>query len=317
MDKKIAAPAREGLIIPAPLKRGDLVGIVAPSGPTDTELLNMGIEFLRGLGFNVLAGCNVNAQCGYLAGPDGQRCRDFNAMLREPRVRGVCFARGGYGVMRILDAIDIEAVRTDPKILLGMSDITALQLSLFTRAGLVTFAGPMPAGQMAAGLDSVSAESLVTALTTPVEPRDLFISSPGVRVLRSGKASGVLIGGCLSLVCALLGTAHSPDYADAILFLEDVNEPAYRIDRMLTQLKLAGILARIRGMVLGHFMGSDENGNLGSTVEKIALELTEDNPVPVVSRFLHGHTLPNLTVPHGAPADLDTHIPSLVVWPSG
>jgi muramoyltetrapeptide carboxypeptidase len=317
VNKKIAAPGREGLLVPGPLKPGDLVGIVAPSGPADTGLLNVGIEFLQRQGFNILAGCNVNAQCGYLAGPDDQRCWDLNAMLREPRIRGVCFARGGYGVMRILDSVDIEAVRADPKILLGMSDITALQLSLFTRTGLVTFAGPMPAGQMAAGLDSVSAESLVTAMTRPIEQRDLFISSPGVHVLRSGKASGALIGGCLSLVCALLGTAHSPDYTDAILLLEDVNEPAYRIDRMLTQLKLAGILARIRGMVLGHFIGPDENGNLGSTVEKIVLELTEDNPIPVVSRFLHGHTLPNLTVPHGAPADLNTDAPSLLVWPSG
>ncbi len=315
MNQKIAALGREGLLIPGPLRPGDVVGIVAPSGPADTDLLNMGIEFLQRQGFRVLAGCNVNARCGYLAGADSQRCWDLNAMLREPPVRGVCFARGGYGVMRILDSIDIEAVKADPKILLGMSDITALQLSLFTRAGLVTFAGPMPAGQVAAGLDSVSAESLVTALTRPIEPRDLFISSPGVHVLRPGRASGVLVGGCLSLVAALLGTPHCPDYTDAILLLEDINEPAYRIDRMLTQLKLAGALALIGGMVLGHFVGPDDNGNLGSTVEKIALELTEDNPIPVVSRFLHGHTLPNLTVPHGIPADLDTDVLSLVVRP--
>lgn len=315
MNQHSVGLIQESLLIPRPLKSGDLVGIVAPSGPCDIHLLNAGIAFLRGHGFDVLTGCHLNARDGYLAGLDHQRCRDLNAMLQEPQVRGIFCARGGYGVMRILDSIDLDAVRSDPKFLVGMSDITALQLSLFTRTRLVTFAGPMIAGQVASGLDSLSEEWLLKILTHPLERRDLFSPPRPVRVLRPGKASGGLIGGCLSLVCALLGTDHSPDYSDAILFLEDVNEPTYRIDRMLTQLKLAGVLARIRGLVLGHFVGSESDKNLIRAVEDIVLELTENNPIPVVSRFLHGHVLPNLTIPHGFAADLDTNVPSLVTYP--
>lgn len=306
-----------GILLPGPVEPGNVVGIVAPSGPADMELLDAGTAFLERHGFKVLAGCHVNGRDGYLAGPDSGRCLDLNAMLREPQVRGVLFARGGYGVMRILDSVDIDAIRSDPKLLLGMSDITALQLSLYARCGLVTFAGPMVAGQVATGLDPLSEEWLLSTLNRPVEPRDLFEPCGELHVLRSGTASGPLIGGCLSLVCALLGTPHSPDYSDAILFLEDVNEPAYRIDRMLTQLKLAGVLSCVRGLVLGHFVGQGNNGDLVKTVEKIVSDLTADEPIPVVSRFLHGHVLPNLTVPHGAFADLDADGPSLVVCPPG
>lgn len=315
MNQNTSALSGDALLIPEPLKPGDMVGVVAPSGPVDAELLGAGIDFLERHSFKVPAGRHINARDGYLAGSDSQRCGDLNAMLREPSVRGVLFARGGYGVMRILDSIDLDSISADPKLLMGMSDITALQLSLYSRSGLVTYAGPMVAGQIAAGLDSLSEEWLLRMLTGPLEGIDLFAPSGAVHILRSGRASGALIGGCLSLVCALLGTSHCPDYSDAILFLEDVNEPAYRIDRMLTQLKLAGILGNVGGLVLGHFIGAGNNGGLLSTVEKIAVEFTEDKPIPVVSRFLHGHVMPNLTVPHGVRADLDTDVPSLVVRP--
>ncbi|AFM25730.1 S66 peptidase family protein [Desulfomonile tiedjei] len=299
-------------LLPNPLKPGDCIAVIAPAGPASVELLKAGIRFLELKGFRVLEGCYVLEQDGYCAGTDRQRCDDLNAMLANRDVRGILFARGGYGTMHLLDSIHMHLLVSDPIILVGMSDVTALQLSLYKRCNLVTFSGPMIAGQVAQGLDSISETSFMAALTQPLEKRNLWPDeSGGIRVLRPGRASGVLLGGCLSLVTALLGTPHLPDFDGAILFLEDVNEPAYRLDRMLTQLHLSGILKRIHGVLLGYFLDS-QNGDLSEIVERIILKYVDDETVPVVSGIPHGHALPNITLPLGAPVTLDTYSGSLV-----
>jgi muramoyltetrapeptide carboxypeptidase len=303
--------------IPRPLVPGDLVGIVAPSGPAEAELLMKGIDYLERRGFRTLKGRYVEERRGYLAGTDRQRTDDLNSMLRNPDVRAVVFARGGYGIMRLLDSVDHAALALDPKILVGMSDLTALQLSLFARGGLVTFSGPMVAGQIADGLDELSEASLLGAMTCPIGGRDLLLEAAAdsfhprradgkgrLRATRRGRACGPLLGGCLSLVAALLGTRHSPDYNSAVLLLEDVNEPVYRIDRMLTQLKLAGVLDRVGAILLGYFIGPDGD-DLGMEVDRLVEELTMRTQVPVISGLPHGHRLPNLTLPHAAVVELD------------
>jgi muramoyltetrapeptide carboxypeptidase len=311
IPKKSADPKR--VLIPPPIKAGELVGVVATSGPPVPELLTQGVRFFEEKGLSVREGCYVRECNDYLAGEDSQRCQDLNSMLRDPEIRAILFARGGYGVMRLLDSIDHAAIVTDPKILLGMSDVTALQLSLYAHCGLVTFAGPMIAGQIAAGLDSLSEESLLAALTEPLSMRDRVIEfDDSMRILRPGKAAGSLVGGCLSLVTSLLGTRHCPEFAGTILFLEDVNEPPYRIDRMLTQLKLAGILDSVNALILGYFLGQ-KSEDLVPEAERILLELIGDRSIPVVSKVPHGHTLPNVTLPHGLPVRLDTETRSFVV----
>jgi muramoyltetrapeptide carboxypeptidase len=305
MIDELLAPHERPLLIPSPLKLGDLVGIVAPSGPLEPALLNVGLEFLARKGFRVVVGCNAAQRFGYLAGSDDQRCWDLNAMLRDSDIKGILFARGGYGVMRILDSVDWAAIRQYPKLLVGMSDITALQLSLYRHCGLVTLAGPMIAGQVAGGLDALSEESLMSFLSEPFQCRDLLPAQSGIRVSRSGRASGTLLGGCLSLVTALTGTPHLPDFTGAILLLEDVSEPVYRIDRMLTQLKLAGVLDKVGGVILGHFLGSDNAGTVAD-VEGIVLELTAKKAIPIISGYPHGHALPNLTVPFGVRVEMQT-----------
>ncbi len=301
------------ILIPEPLQLGDTVAVVAPSGPVDHDLLAPGVAFLKHKGFRVIEGFHVCERSGYLAGTDDQRCTDLNAMLRDPVVRGIFFARGGYGAMRLLEHPDLEAVSNDPKLLVGMSDATALQLSLFSSSGLMTLAGPMIAGQVGTGLDPVSEESMLRALTEPIDGRNLLApAESALRVLRPGRASGILVGGCMSLVTALLGTAHSPDYSGAILFLEEVNEPPYRLDRMLIHLKLAGVLDKIAGLVAGHFLGP-QGEDLAGEVNRILLDVTEDKPIPILTRVPHGHTLPNLTMTHGAPVSLDTERVSLTV----
>ncbi|MBI4964345.1 MAG: LD-carboxypeptidase [Desulfomonile tiedjei] len=294
------------ILIPRPLQPGDRLGVVAASGPPAAELLSDGLKFFEEKGFSVVKGCHLHERNGYLAGTDEQRSEDLNCMLRDPEVRGILFARGGYGLMRLLDRLDHTAVMRDPKPLVGMSDVTALHLSLYSQCGLVTLAGPMIAGQVGQGLDPISEESLVRALTGPIEGHNLFDGvGDSIRVLRAGQVRAPLVGGCLSLVTAIVGTRHCPDFRGKVLILEDVNEAAYRVDRMLTQLKLAGILQAVEGIILGYFLGPDGE-DLGKEVETILLELMDAHPVPVVSGFPHGHRLPNLTVPIGRTVELDT-----------
>lgn len=312
MGRRVISKTVRSACVPRPLESGATVGVVAPSGPLDTKNLNAGIEYLHKRGFRVVVGRNISRRSGYLAGTDEERCLDLNAMLDAPNVRALMFARGGYGIMRILHLVDYDAVKRDPKRLVGMSDITSLQLALYAKCHLVTFSGPM-IGQIAVGLDPLSEAWLFRALVDPAQGRNLIPENhPGLRILRAGRAAGPLLGGCLSLVTALLGTPYCPDFFGAILFLEDVNEASYRIDRMMTQLKLAGVLGSIGGLVLGHFLGS-VGENILPEVDRRAMELTEDNPIPIISGYPHGHTLPNLTIPFGIPVELNTSPPSLLV----
>ena len=300
------------ILIPPPLEPGDLLGLVAASGPAEPEMLDEGIRVLQAAGFRVRTGCHLYECTGYLAGTDEQRCQDLNDMLGDAEIRGVFFARGGYGIMRLLDSVDHGAIQRDPKLLVGMSDVSALSLSLYAHCGLVTYAGPMVAGQVGSGLDELSAKWFVRALTEPLNGRNLLPDATPVRVVRPGRARGPLIGGCLSLVTALMGTNHAPDFRGAILFLEDVNEPAYRIDRMLTHLKLASVLDRVAGIVLGHFSRKGLP-DLTHEAADILSGLIADRQIPLLAGFPHGHVLPNLTIPHGALVEMATDPPALAV----
>jgi muramoyltetrapeptide carboxypeptidase len=296
------------MLVPDPLKPGDKVGVISISGPVDEELLNRGISVLRSWGLAPVTGPNVLRRTGYLAGADQERLSDLELALNNREVKAIYFARGGYGSMRILDKIPVASLVSSPKMLIGMSDLTALQMSLVRRAGLVSFAGPTLAGQVAKGLDSISHDHLVDYLFLPSSqwkpiPEGL---KQDLSVIRHGGSQGIILGGCLSILSALLGTSHLPNFDGAILLLEDINEPEYRIDRMFTQLKLAGVLDRISALILGHFIGP-KGERLDQSVAALASELTPNTVTPIIGGFPHGHRLPNLTVPIGARMNLDTY----------
>jgi muramoyltetrapeptide carboxypeptidase len=294
------ASALTKIVIPPPLQPGDRVAVTATSGPVDPAVLENGIGVLTSLGLSVATGSYLAERDGYLAGSDEQRAEDVNRFLADPDVRAVMFARGGYGVTRILDRIELDRLRDDPKLLVGMSDLTAFQLAVSSSVGLVTFSGPMVAGQVGSGLDAGSRESLQAALFEPIDERNLTESiRTGLRVVRAGTARGTLLGGCLSMVVALLGTRYCPDFEGAVLFLEDINEPLYRIDRMLTHLKLAGVLDRISAVLACRFLGPKKS-DLSLETDRLLLEATAHRPVPILAGYPHGHALPNLTLPHGA-----------------
>src|SRR6266516_35699 len=228
---------------PAALQPGDTVMLVSPSGPPPVERVDRGTELLTGWGLKVKLGPDVYARHGYLAGTDAVRLASFNTALRDPEVRAVICTRGGYGVQRIVDDFDLDAVRKDPKLIVGFSDITALQLALWRGARLATVHGPG-----AAWLDErtpeVSAESLKHALMTENEVTIHADPDTETATVKAGTeaAKGILLGGNLCLLTASIGTPDFPDLGGAILLLEDVDEPPYKVDRMLTHLRRAGVL---------------------------------------------------------------------------
>jgi muramoyltetrapeptide carboxypeptidase len=233
----------------------------------------------------------------YLAGADDHRAAQFNAMMADDTVQAVMCARGGYGAMRILDRLDYDAIGHNPKPLIGFSDITALHQVIQLKTGLVTFHGPMVT--TLAKLTGQGRQSWWDALTGN---RDFSMLFSDLRVLKAGSAQGLLVGGNLATLCHMVGTPYGADYAGTILMIEDVGEAPYRIDRMLTQMKLAGVLDGMAGLVVGGF----EDCGRFDEIDEIVLERFGDMDIPIVSGAPFGHGRENTIVPLGVPARLDT-----------
>src|SRR5262245_17372835 len=236
------APVRK----PPRIRPGDVVGVIAPSGVVDEGRLQAGIKVLEGWGLRVEVGSSVLAREAYLAGNDAARLADLRAMLDDDRVRAIFCARGGYGSQRIVPELDLRRLARTPKPIIGYSDATAL-LNVAVAAGVVAVHGPMVADDIARLLSRRSEEHLRALLTDPALLWD--VEAP--IVIRPGRATGRLVGGCLAVLVATLGTVYAPDTTDAILFLEDVAERPYRLDRLLTQLRQAGKLDHVAGVVFG------------------------------------------------------------------
>jgi muramoyltetrapeptide carboxypeptidase len=297
------------ILKPPRLRKGDLIGIVSPaSAPSAQEKIDKGVQYLEHLGYRVKIGKYVMAQHGYLAGTDEQRAEDLNDMLRDRAVRAVFAIRGGYGTPRLLHFVDYKAVRRDPKILVGYSDLTGLQLALYKKAGLVTFSGPMLGVEMWNSIDPFTEEHFWRVITSSA--RIGFLKNPDGEPLISntrGRVSGRLLGGNFSLLASLLGTPYLPDLRHAVLVLEDVDEAPHRVDRMFTQLFHAGITSTINGLVLGAFTDcvpsdpSKPHLTIGQVIEDALQRL----PCPVLSNLQYGHIAKKVTLPLGVRAVLD------------
>jgi muramoyltetrapeptide carboxypeptidase len=294
---------------PPRLRPGDVIGLIAPAGPVlNAERVETGVRYLEGLGYRVRLGEHARAQRGYLAGTDAQRVADLNAMLNDPQVKAIFALRGGYGSPRLLPDVDYEAARRQPKIFVGHSDVTALQLALHRRTGLVTFSGPMVVPDFGAAPDPFTEENFWRLLTSSARV-GLLPSPPGEPAVprRGGRAEGRLLGGNLSLLLSGLGTPFSPTFRDALLVVEDVNEHLHRVDRMFTQLRNAGILSQIRGLVLGRFTRCHPHapGEPHLTLEEIFGDASAWVPGPVLEGFPYGHVAQKLTLPLGLRARVD------------
>jgi muramoyltetrapeptide carboxypeptidase len=304
----------QSAVRPAVLRPGDTVLLVSPSGPARPEAVAVGMELLAAWGLRPVPAPHAYARTGFLAGSDDQRLADLNAGFADPTVRAIVCTRGGYGAQRVVDGIDMAAVRRDPKLVVGFSDVTALQLALWRGARLATVHGPGAAWRPRR-TPPVSAESLRTALMTTDEVvvgRDPTV--PTAAVLVPGTAHGTLLGGNLCLLAASIGTPDLPDLRGAVLLIEDVGEPPYKVDRMLTHLHRSGALAGLAGVAVGQFTGCADAGPV--TVVEVLAERLGALGVPVLGGLPVGHGTGQLTVPLGVPATLDATAGTLTVAPA-
>lgn len=285
---------------PPALRPGDLIGIVAPASNIKPDLLEAGCRELERLGFRTLYRPGITTAFRYFSGTVERRAAEFLEMVRNPEVRAIFCARGGYGSGRIIPYLEPELLLANPKIINGSSDITAL-LSFLDRSGLVSFHGPTVATAIRQGEAGYNVRLLLDLL----KGEAVRFPTAGTSVLRTGSAEGRLIGGCLSLVVATLGTPYEMDTTDSILVLEDLDTKPYQIDRMLTQLKQAGKLDNVRGVVFGEMLNCMQNANQGYTLEEVILDVLGDTSFPILYGFPTGHTAgPNIMVPFGVRARL-------------
>lgn len=315
------------LMWPATLQPGDTVMFVAPAGPPKRDDVMRGKARFEGRGYKVKMRDDIFDVEGYLAGTDERRAAELMEAFTDPDVKGVLCVRGGYGVMRILDKLDYDVIRANPKLVLGFSDITALHAALNREANLVTFHGPGPASGLGGEKDPTpfTAARLWSAIVD--RTRDgYFVKVPHdvaeVGAFGTGSALGRLVGGNLSLIAALEGTPYAIETDGAILLIEDVNEAPYRIDRMLRQLKLAGKLDQLRGAVLGQF--TTEFVREDKLTDDVRFDTTgvlrqyfEHAGIPVLTNYPVGHHKENTTLPLGATVEIDADQKSLRVMKAG
>jgi len=277
---------------------------VAPASPPSSPAKIEGsVRYLEGLGYRVLVGPHAESVHGYLAGTDAERAGDLNAMIRDPKVKAIFALRGGYGSPRLLPLLDWAALRRQPKIFSGFSDLTALQLAIFRKCRLVTFSGPMPAVEFWKDPDPGTEEQFWRLLTSAKKPGTLALpSSPAAEAWRVGKAEGTLLGGNLSLIASLLGTPFLPSLQGAILALEEVEESPYRVDRLLTHLRNAGLSRKISGLALGQFTRCEPKDSSAPhrTTPQVLRDFAESVPGPILANLPYGHIPKKITLPLGA-----------------
>ncbi len=283
------------------LRPGDTLGVCAPSGKFDTGLLEQGVHVLNALGFQVRLPEAIFNEKRYLAGDDRTRAGVIRALFADPDIHGIICARGGYGALRILDYLDWEIIGQNPKPFIGYSDITALLMAILSRTGVPVIHGPNLVSLASA--DQETLDAFVQVLTGPLAAIEISCGS----VLSPGIAHGVIKGGNLATLSHLLGTPYQPDFTDAVLFIEDVGEPAYKIDRMLTQMKMAGMFDRIQGVVTGLF----ENCEDQSHVQEILTEIFVEYAIPVICGMPAGHGKTNRPFVMGKQVHMDTRTMTL------
>jgi muramoyltetrapeptide carboxypeptidase len=291
-------------IKPPALRPGDTIGIVAPASNLKRSELEAGCEALRIAGYKPFYFDSILERDLYFAGSLERRLRELAEMFARPDVRAILCARGGYGANYLLEALDLDAIRSNPKIFIGYSDITTLLTFFVDAGGLITFHGPMAAKDWAraGGVDAASWQAALGGATE----WDLKLGADsGVSGLVEGATEGILYGGCLSILVASLGTPYEIKTDETILFLEDLAAKPYQVDRMLMQLKLAGKLDGVRGIVFGEMMDCVQNANQGYTLQEVVMRIVSGLEVPVAYGLRSGHvTAGNITLPFGVRAGL-------------
>lgn len=280
---------------PAPLAPGDAVAVLAPGAAVDRVRVESGMARLERAGLRVHPGAHLFDRHGYLAGSDSARLADLHAAFADPEIKAIFCARGGYGCGRLLPHLDRQLLRDNPKVFVGHSDLTFLLTDLMQGAGLVAFHGPL-----VAALDELATSAMLATVTGDRAP--WLLNAP--TVVQPGTAEGPLVGGCLSIVTAMLGTPYALDTRGRILFLEDIGEKPYRVDRMLTQLRQAGVFDGVAGVVFGEMIDCSAGRDETVRVLDVVREAFAGAPFPVAYGLPSGHGHGTVTLPFGIHARL-------------
>ncbi len=291
-------------VLPKALKEGDTIGLITPAKYADETTLNM-IDYLEAMGFKVVLAESFSKKWYLFGGKDEERAADINKMFEDKNINAIFCVRGGYGSLRLLDLIDFEIIKKNPKIFIGYSDITTLLLAINQKAELVTYHAPMSYNFKS--IDVITINSLITTLmknNSTYELSDYLWAD--FKTLSEGIAEGEIVGGNLSLIVASLGTEYEINTKGKILFIEEVGEHTYKVDRMLQQLKLAGKFRDAVGIILGDFTDIEQNHADAMSLDDVFHYLFTALQKPVISNFKSGHAVPFVTVPIGAKAKLNT-----------
>lgn len=298
------------------LKYGDTIGLIGPSGAVRTEgAIEKAAAEIERMGFRVRMGESCGKVYGYLSGMDEVRARDVNAMFMDDEIDAILCVKGGYGTMRMLDLLDYEAIKAHPKIFIGYSDITAMHIAMLEKSELITFHGPMALSWEDGPLDAFTHDSLFNTLMNE-RPAGEILNPEGYgrKTVNPGCCEGQLVGGNLSLIVGLLGTPYELNTKGRILFIEDVGEKTYAIDRMLTHLRLAGKFDDCAGVVLGDFKNCEmEYPGYSFTLEEIVRDVVAPCKKPVFSGLQSGHCTPKITLPFGVSCRMDADKCTLAV----
>ena len=285
------------------------IGVIAPAGPAPLDT-DKAVQWMRARGYSLKIFPGVYQKDGYLAGSDDIRLNDLHAAFADREVDAIICLRGGYGTPRLLDRIDFELLRNNAKPFVGYSDITALHLAISRYAGFVTFHGPLLNADLLGDRQKPTESSFFNMLRGQVKAGSVLthpVAYP-LTTIEPGVSHGRLLGGNLSMIAATMGTPYEIDAEGVILFIEDINEPLYRIDRLLTHLRLAGTLGKLRGVLVGDVAGVDV-----PALERLLRQTLEPLQIPVLSGWRSGHCDPNLTLPMGALVRLDAGKKELVL----
>jgi muramoyltetrapeptide carboxypeptidase len=314
------AAAPGGVILPRAVKKGDTVGIIAPSAATaDRMEFTYAKEAMEALGFQVKLGEHLKNRSGHLAGSDEERAGDLNAMFGDSSVKMIICIRGGSGASRILPLLDYELIKKNPKPLQGYSDITALHSAIQSQTGLITFHGPNGSGSWNS-FNVKQFEKLFFG-TEPIvfknevgKGDDLVVKGNRIQTLTGGKAKGKILGGNLTVLTALSGTPYYPEFQDAVLFIEDTGEDPYKVDRMMSTLKLNGTLGKIKGFIFGQCTDCTPGGGYGAfTIDQIMDNYILPLKIPAYTGAMIGHVSRQFIIPVGAEVELDADLGSITV----
>ncbi|MBT8387607.1 MAG: LD-carboxypeptidase [Ignavibacteria bacterium] len=291
------------IIKPKKLVKQDVIGIISPaSAPNELDSIKSGINYLEKLGYRVEIGKNVGKINGYLAGSDHERLDDLHSMFKNKNVKAIFCVRGGYGASRLLDKINYKLIRENPKIFVGYSEITALQMAFLQKANLVTYAGPMLASDFSNKVSAYTEENFWKLISSTKKMGRLkYPNDDKLPGITKGGTAGRLVGGNLAVLAGLIGTEYFPSLKDKILLLEDVGELPYKVDRILNQLRLLKTFRKINGLILGRFVDCYEHdpSKRTLTLGEVMDDYLHNLDIPVIYTFPHGHIEDKLTIPFG------------------